>query len=63
MKVMSNKDGDLLPQFGNINEIDIPIVERLAELPPQIRDSPHQKLLKNNHTDAKKDKIKGGLFL
>ena len=32
-----NKDSDLLSQFDNINENDIPILERLANLPPQIR--------------------------
>ena len=33
MKVISNKDDDLLSQFGNINENDIPLLERLADLP------------------------------
>ena len=42
MKVISNKDGDLLYQFDNINENDIPVLERLLNLPPQIRDTPHQ---------------------
>ena len=63
MRANSNKDGDLLSQFDNINENDIPILERLADLPPQIRDSPHQKMLINNHTDANKSKIKGYLYL
>ena len=54
MKMISNKDGDLLSQFDNINENDIPLLERLADLPPQIRDSPHQKMLINNHSDANK---------
>ena len=63
MRVISNKDGDLLSQFDNINENDIPVLERLADLPPQIRDSPHQKMLINNHTDANKGKIKGYLYL
>ena len=40
MRVISNKDGDLLSQFDNINENDIPVLERFADLPPQIRDSP-----------------------
>ena len=31
MKVISNKDGDLISQFDNINENDIPILERIAE--------------------------------
>ena len=63
MRAISNKDGDLLSQFDNINENDIPVLERLADLPPQIRDSPHQKMLINNHTDANKGKIKGYLYL
>ena len=63
MRAISNEDGDLLSQFDNINEKDIPILERLADLPPQIRDSPHQKTLINNHTDANKGKIKGYLYL
>ena len=61
--VISNKDGDLSSQFDNINENDIPILERLADLPPQIESTPHQKMLTNNHTDANKDKIKGYLCL
>ena len=63
MRAISNKDGDLLSPFDNINENDIPVLERLADLPPQIRDSPHQKMLINNHTDANKGKIKGYLYL
>ena len=63
MRVISNKDGDLLSQFDNINENDIPILEQLADLPVQIRDTPHQKMLINNHTDANKGKIKGYLYL
>ena len=63
MKVLSNKDDDLLSQFGNINENDIPLLERLADLPPQIRSTPHQKMLMDNHTDANKSKIKGYLYL
>ena len=59
MKVITNKDDDLLSQFGNINENDIPLLERLADLPPQIRSTPHQKMLNDNHTDANKCKIKG----
>ena len=43
MRVVSNKDGDLLSQFDNINENDIPILSRITDLPPQIRSSPHQK--------------------
>ena len=63
MRAISNKDGDLLSQFDNINENDIPVLNRLADLPVQIRDTPHQKMLINNHTDAKKGKIKGYLYL
>ena len=63
MKVISNKNDDPLSQFGNINENDIPLLERLADLPPQIRSTPHQKMLIDNHLDAKKGKIKGYLFL
>ena len=63
MKVKSNKDEDLLSQIGNINENDIPLLERLADLPPQIRSTPHQKMLIDNHTDANKGKIKGYLYL
>ena len=58
MKVISNKDDDLLSQFGNINENDIPFLERITDLPPQIRDTPHQKTLIDNHTDPNKGKIK-----
>ena len=58
MRAISNKDGDLLSQFDNIYENDIPILERLADLPPQIRDSLHQKMSINNHTDANKGRIK-----
>ena len=53
----------LLTQFDNINENDIPVPERLADLPPQIRYTPHQKMLINNHTDANKSKIKGYQYL
>ena len=63
MRVVSNKDGDLLSQFDNINENDVLILQRLANLPPQIRDTPHQKMLIDNHTDANKGKIKGYLYL
>ena len=63
MRVISNKDDDLLSQFGNINENDIPLLERLTDLPPQIRDTPHQKMLIDKHTDPNKGKIKGYLNL
>ena len=58
MRAISIKDGDLLSQFDNINENDIPIPEKLQDLPIQIRDTPHQKMLTNNHTDAVKRTIK-----
>ena len=61
MRAISNKDGDLLSQLDNINEKDIPVLNRLADLPVQIRDTPLQKMLINNHTDAYKGKIKGYL--
>ena len=63
MRVISNEDGVLLSQFDIINENDIPILEKLAvaDLPRQIRSTPHQKMLINNHTDANKGKINGCL--
>ena len=63
MKVISNKDDDLLSQFGNINENDNPLLERLADLPPEIRSTPHQKMLNDNHTDPTKGKTKGYFYL
>ena len=63
MKVISNKDDDLLSHFGNINENDIPLLELLTDLPVQITDTPHQKMLIDNHLDANKGKIKGYLYL
>ena len=62
-RVISNKNGDLFSQFDNIKENDIPNHERFANLPLQNRDTPHQKMLMNNHTDANKGKIKGYLYL
>ena len=61
MKVISNKDDDLLSQFDNINENDIPVLERIINLPPQILSTPHQRMLIKNHADANKGKIKGYL--
>ena len=61
LRAISNKDGDLLSQFDIINENDIPILKRLQNVPVQIRSTPHQKKLINNHTDANKGKIKGYL--
>ena len=63
MRAISNKEGDLLTQLDNLNENDIPVLERLADLPPQFRSTPHQKKLINNHTDANRGKIKGYLSL
>ena len=63
MRAISNKDGDLVSQFDNINENDIPVLNRLADLPVQIRDTLHQKMLINNHTEANRGKIKGYLYL
>ena len=58
MRAISNTDGDLLSQFDNINENDIPVPNRPADLPVQTRDTPHQKMLTNNHAGANKGKIK-----
>ena len=63
MRAISNKDGDLLPQFDNIKENDIPVLNRLADLPVQIQSTPHQKKVINNHTEANRGKIKGYLYL
>ena len=63
MRVISNKDGDLLSQFVKINKNDAPILERLADLPVQTKDTPHQKMLINKLADANKGKIKGYLYL
>ena len=63
MKVISNKYDDLLSQFGNINKNDIPLLEIFADLPPQIRSTPHQKMLIDNHTDVNKGKIKRYSYL
>ena len=57
MKVISNEDGDLLSQFDNFSDNDIPIFERLADTPLQNRDRPQKKMLSNNHTDTNKVKI------
>ena len=63
MKVISIKIEDLLSQFCNINENVIPLFERLAELPHQIRPTLHQKMLIDNHTDGSKSKTKEYLKL
>ena len=46
-----------------VNENDIPVLERINTLPPQIRDTPQQKMLIKNHTDPNKSKIIGYLYL
>ena len=63
MKVISKKDGDLLHWFDNIKENDIPILERLTNLPLQIRDTPHQRMLINNHIDANRGKYKEYIYI
>ena len=63
MRAISNKDCDIVSQFDNINENDIPVLNRIADLPTQIQSTPHQKMLINNHIDANKGKIKGYLYL
>ena len=64
MRAISNRYGDLVSQFDNTNENDIPILERLANLPAQIRDTNHYKMLINNHTNpANRGEIKGYLYL
>ena len=49
IRVISNKDGDLLSQFVNFNENDLPVLDKLIDVPPQVRDTPQQKMLINNH--------------
>ena len=63
MRVISNKDGDLISQFDNFNENGIPVFERLADIPLQIQSTPQQKMLINNHTDANKGKIQEHFYL
>ena len=63
MRAISNKDGDLLSQLDNKNKKDITIPERLEDLPVQTRETPHQKMLINNHTDANNGRIKGYFYL
>ena len=62
MRAISNKDGDFFSQFDKINENDIPVLNRLADLPVQIRDTPQQRMLINNHIDANRGKMKGYLY-
>ena len=63
MKVISSKDDDLLSQFGNINENDIPIFESFPNLRPQNSSTPHQKMLTDNHTDPNEGKFERYLYL
>ena len=63
MRVISKKDGDFLSQFDYIIENDIPILEKLQDLPPQFRDTTHQKLSISDLTHANKGKLKGCLYL
>ena len=63
MKEISNKDGDFLSQFDNKNENDIPVLPRITDLTPQIRDISQQKMLIKNHTDGNKCKMKRYLNL
>ena len=62
IKVISNENDDLLSQFDNINENDIPLLERVTDLPVQTRDKPHEKMLIDNHIDANKVKLKDTYF-
>ena len=62
MRVISNKDSDLLSQIDNINQNDIPLLERLINLPLRNLDIPHQKLSINNQTDAIESKIRNLKF-
>ena len=63
MRGISNKHGDLLSQFDNINENDFPVLERFSDLPPQVNSTPHQQMLINNHTDVNNGKMKEYLYL
>ena len=63
MRVISSKNSALSSQFDNINENDIPTLKRLADLSFQIKSTPHQKMLLNNHNDKNKGKIKEYLYL
>ena len=63
MKVISKKYADLLSQFGKIDENDVPVLEKSSDLPPQIIDTPHQKIIIDNDNDPNKGKIKRYLDL
>ena len=52
MIAISNKDGDLLSQFDNINVNGVPILSRITDLTPQFISTTHQKKLIDNHIDA-----------
>ena len=63
MRVISVRNGDLLSRIDNLKENDLPVLERRAELHPQIRSTPDQKLFIKSHTDANKGKIRGYFYL
>ena len=63
MKVISIKGDDLISQFNDINENEIPLFERSTNLLRQIRDTSHQKMLIDNPIDGKKGKIKRYSYL
>ena len=63
MRKIWNKDGTLLAQFVNINENDTRNLERLADLPSQIRYTPQEKTLIIKHPDTNKGKLKGHFYL
>ena len=50
-------------QFDNSSANSIPILSRITDLPPQLRSTPHQKMLTDNHFDDNRGKIKGELYL
>ena len=43
--------------------LNLAIITKITDLPPQIRDKPHQRMLIENHIDPNKGKIKGYLNL
>ena len=56
MKVLSKRDGELLSHFDNINENDVPVLERVVDLQPQKRHTCQQKMLLNNYSEANNGK-------
>ena len=61
MRLTTNEDGDLSSQFDEITENYIAVLQRLADIPLQIKSTPHQKMFINNHTDPNKGKTQGFL--